>query len=518
MLDDIVSWVHNPEGLRLCWLSGGAGTGKSSVANSISEVFYKISRLGASFRFNRDKDRLNSPDYFFGNIAYQLAYFDKRLRNEILVNLQSHGNVQSLPLQNQAQRLIVDTTAGADLVGPLVIVVDALDESGDVDVRAPLLHALCMMIQSLPPYIKVIITSRDEQDIRVALGDIGTERSINDVAGTSDDIFAFIQAEMETLRKRQRHLGIGWPGLVVERKLTQLASGLFIWASVACKVISEDDAEVQLSALFEHAETSGTSMDKLDRLYLHIIQQAFGTKNPSSLGAFGYVVGSIIMVKDPLSEEGLDVLLGLGRHLLKHPLPLPNGLSIRLTSSGVIISSLRSLLRLDGGPVRILHPSVFDFFTSPHRCTDSRFRIDKATCNQFLALRCLSIMNDMLKMDICGIGSYTLLNSDIDNLGDRMKRCVPEALRYACPFFTKHIGDALGLGDAISEELGRFFSLHVLHWVEVMSLLGEISRAEDSIAELLVLPMVCVATCRHSHLTDIRAILDYSRIQSGLTY
>jgi hypothetical protein len=333
LFDDIISWVHDPDGCRLYWLSGGAGTGKSSVANSISDIFYRIGRLGASFRFNRDKDRLNSPDYLFGNVAYQLAYFDKTLETEVLAALQRHGNIQASPLQNQVQYLIVDTTNGVDLVGPVVIVIDALDESGNIDARAPLLRALCAMVEALPPYIKLIITSRDEQDIRSTLADISEDRSINNAAGTSDDILAFIQTEVSTLRKSQRRLGPDWPGPIIERKLTELASGLFIWASVACKFIFEDDAEVQMSTLLENTGTLGTSLDKLDRLYLHILRQAFGSNDTGPLQAIRYVVGSIITVKDPLSQEGMDILLGLGRHLLKCPLSLPNGVAIKLASS-----------------------------------------------------------------------------------------------------------------------------------------------------------------------------------------
>jgi hypothetical protein len=484
LLDDIVSWVHNPGGGQLYWLSGGAGTGKSSVANRISDIFYKVGRLGASFRFNRDKDNLNSPDYLFGNVAYQLSYFDKRLKIEVLATLQRHGNIQASPLLNQAQYLLVDTTNCADLAGPVVIVIDALDESGNAEGRTPLLRALSTTINALPLYIKLIITSRDEQDIRNVFADISENQSINDAAGTSKDILAFIQAEMTTLRKNQRGLGQCWPGLHIEQRLTMLASGLFIWASVACKFISEDDdAKVQLSTLLEHSGTSGTALDKLDQLYLHILRQAYGTKNAGSLDALRYVVGSIIVVKDPLSQQGLDMLLGLGRHLLHLPLSLPNGVSVKLTSEK-IVSALRSLLRLDGGPIRILHPSVFDFFTSPKRCSDPRFHINKETHNQVLASRCLGTMNEQLKMDICALGNYTILNSEVIDLHDRITCCIPEALRYSCRFFAQHIGDSLNLDEIVTEEPNVFLSCHLLHWIEVMSLLGEISRAESLMAQL----------------------------------
>jgi hypothetical protein len=352
-LDDIVSWVHHPDGGRLYWLSGGPGTGKSSVANSISRHFDKIGCLGASFRFSRDVNRLNSPDYLFGNIAYQLAHFDKRLNTKVLAALQRYGSIQYFPLQSQAQCLIVNTTTGADLDGPVVIVVDALDESGNIDARAPLLRALSTTVKALPHYIKLIITSRDEQDIRNSLADISKGLNINDAVHTSDDILAFIQTETRELQKTQRGLGQGWPGPAVERKLTELASGWFLWASLACKLLSEYDAEVQLRRLLGCAHRASTSLDTFDQLYLHVLQQAFGTKDAGSLEAVRYVVGSIITLKDPLSWEGLDMLLGLGRHPLQYPLSLNNGALIKLTSSREVISPLHPLLCLDGGIIRI---------------------------------------------------------------------------------------------------------------------------------------------------------------------
>jgi hypothetical protein len=102
-------------------------------------------------------------------------------------------------------------------------------------------------------------------------------------------------------------------------------------------------------------------------------------------------------------------------------------------------------------------------------------------------------MNEQLKMDICGLGDYTLLNSEVADLQDRITTCIPESLRYACRFFAQHIGDSLELDKMITEELGTFLTHHLLHWIEVMSLLGEIWRAEDSVAKLTEYEIVCIA-------------------------
>jgi adenylylsulfate kinase-like enzyme len=51
----IEEWIHTPgdESERILWLCGPAGTGKSSVANTIAERMDSLGRLAASFRFDR---------------------------------------------------------------------------------------------------------------------------------------------------------------------------------------------------------------------------------------------------------------------------------------------------------------------------------------------------------------------------------------------------------------------------------------------------------------------------------
>src|SRR6201999_1469958 len=49
LLDNIFTWIHSsdPNSERILWLSGPAGTGKSSVANSVAERMDSVGLLGA---------------------------------------------------------------------------------------------------------------------------------------------------------------------------------------------------------------------------------------------------------------------------------------------------------------------------------------------------------------------------------------------------------------------------------------------------------------------------------------
>jgi hypothetical protein len=111
---------------------------------------------------------------------------------------------------------------------------------------------------------------------------------------------------------------------------------------------------------------------------------------------------------------------------------------------------------------------------------DERFRIDLLAQNQILAIRCLAVMNSQLKFNICKIADPSLLNEEV---GDVPNRYISEALRYSCHFFVQHLAVVQNL-DTITGALEEFVSTHLLHWIEAMSWLGDITNAERSLQVL----------------------------------
>ncbi|KAA1478204.1 hypothetical protein DENSPDRAFT_758755, partial [Dentipellis sp. KUC8613] len=120
LIDDITSWIHDPDASRggVLWLSGPVGTGKSSVANTIAWLLKGLGRLGASFRFNKQVD----PSAVFRQIAYQLARINNAARDAILSVLKQKGDIASAALADQAMSVVVQPLRAVDLVGPVVIV------------------------------------------------------------------------------------------------------------------------------------------------------------------------------------------------------------------------------------------------------------------------------------------------------------------------------------------------------------------------------------------------------------
>ena len=477
-----MDWVHDCGSERILWLSGAAGTGKSSIANSVAQQLYSLGRLGASFHFNRDAVTSDTPGHLFGNLSYQLACFDDQLRMAVLAAIHS-GCGGAMSCRIQARTLLVEPIQQTEIVGPLVIVIDALDESGSDDgnvgtSRKTLVHAIVHEFSALPATVEVLITSRDEGSISQLMPQCTSclQMNLADVEGTERDIHKFIQHRMGQICKLHDGLSDNWPGATRGRKLAQYADGLFIWADVACTFIeSGDDPDVQLDELFNDEERV-TAEAKLDQLFVGVIGHSLNIGQDIRVNNWHYVVDTIVALKTPLTKSGMDSLLGLSMgHSSK---TLLDGRQIKLTTSSIIISSLRPILRVDSstsGVVRLLHKSVFDYLTTRAK---KPIRVNVSAQDGILAMQSLEIMNHNLHYNMCNIGNKSLLNSEVEGLAGCVSRCIPEALHYACLYFVNHLKDSVTSQPALERELYQFITFNLLHWLEVMSLLKQVHQAE----------------------------------------
>jgi hypothetical protein len=72
VLRDILLWAKNPRDQNVFWLNGLAGTGKSTIAQSFSEVVANDGFLGASFFCSRDYFDRRELKNIFPTLAYKV--------------------------------------------------------------------------------------------------------------------------------------------------------------------------------------------------------------------------------------------------------------------------------------------------------------------------------------------------------------------------------------------------------------------------------------------------------------
>jgi hypothetical protein len=460
ILADILSFLNGTmpdHRKRVVLLTGTAGMGKSAIARTIAEHFYEQKRLGSSFFFDRLDDAKNHPNNVFSTIACDIADLDPRIRERLCDVVKDNRRLRkSQSPREQFNYLILSPTKELNTVGPIIVVLDAMDECGVEESRKEFLGVLATETRQLPDNFRFLLTARPDTDIVRAMGSLDFVHHIPmenvDAALTTMDIRAFIQHELSELSQKPNER---WPDDHSLDALAGLSDELFIWASTACRFI-RGDSEGRGRSPDERMNLllSGNSrkLQRIDDLYLKVLRSAFDQDDPVVMNRFRSVMRVILAAKVPLSAMALNDLF-------------ESDVDVRAGTEWVI-PSLGSLLRgtfARDTPLQILHLSFSDFLTDDSR--SEAFFINLKEHTEKFAISCLSMMNQHLKRDICGVGPPLLSNAEITNIQGRITKW--EALRYACRFFGAHLIDIPTKTESVLDRVLISF-LHTLLWIAAM--------------------------------------------------
>jgi hypothetical protein len=258
IIEIIIGWVYLFPERRLFWLNGLAGSGKSTLSTTLAN-FFRERGLGAFIFFDRDVQERSYPPNVIRTMAYQLGSFDNRIGAAIRTAFKNIPSIADSPLRLQFRKLIIEPISSLSTTGaeePIIIILDGLDECGDVESRKELLSLLSAETVYLPSYIRVLITSRDEFDIRTAFM-TKSHVMVHELDIMSDDntqdILSFFRFQMAEISAKNFSLSLepNWPGDAAINKLVARAAGLFVWASTACRFIDGHDPRKCLEVLLK---------------------------------------------------------------------------------------------------------------------------------------------------------------------------------------------------------------------------------------------------------------------------
>ena len=481
VLDEIESWVRDFDKSPVFWLNGVAGTGKTTIAQTISERLLVDGLLGASFFCSRDFEDRSNLGFIFPTLAFQLAHKYPEFRSLLVPLLQWNPDIVHESLYSQMDKLIVGPLRSADI--STIIVIDALDECTDDEPQSVILSVIGRLVGEIPK-VKFFVTGRPEPHIksgfRLALLKPLTEVFILHSVQSSlinNDIKLFLKHELSELARR-RDLG-GWPSDSHVDVLCRRAAGLFIYAVATINFLDGrlDLPDKQLEMIINfpdstdhEGKTQFQPNKTLDSLYAWILQETFSVNNTVVYPKVRSIVGTIALVANPLPPSGVAELVGLEtREVLLY------------------LTSIQSLLVLDedpSQPVKPFHKSFPDFITSPKRCLDKRFYISPETLHHELALNCLRVMNSGLGQDLLALPKFAL-NSEVEDLQTRVRDRVSFALRYACQSWHNHLTGTRGDVVDVVSKLRIFLAEKFLDWLEIISVLGATRRAVVVLEKLI---------------------------------
>jgi len=237
------------------WLYGGAGVGKSALAQSLSESFQAKKGLAASFFFFRSDASRNNGDHLIPTLVSQLVNTVKGLDWFVWNKVGTTPGLFTKQHQVQMQELLVEplcrlksqNATGSPprrVVRPRLVVIDGIDECQNPDVQCELLRVIARAIPHIPHPLRFLITSRPESHItRVFNYDRDLQAAIIHRYNLSDDpdadadIQKFLDTEFKEICRVHplgKYLPRDWPDI---SRLVERSSGHFIYASTVIRYI-----------------------------------------------------------------------------------------------------------------------------------------------------------------------------------------------------------------------------------------------------------------------------------------
>lgn len=395
------------------WLHGGAGAGKSALAQTLAHEFKKSGKLAASFFFSRAKGSTSNGDHLIPTLVFQLfeaipgiqPIIEDRIRkNPALFTKTREVHMRTLfhePLESYRR-------ANPTRLDPLLIVIDGLDECQNPDTQCDLLKILAEAIPYLPYPFRFFISSRPEAHIVRTFDHENSFKEIrnsvqrynlSDDADADSDIRLYLEQNFKDIRQSHPLSARlqDWPDQADVDTLVEWSSKHFIYASTAMVYIGDrihnplDRLRVILLRIPPPSKRD-KPFARLDSLYDLIYESLDKDHVNNILCALGLlrVIADSRSIEEGLFRRGTSSKILFFEcspssdyrgtiYIINHLLETrPERRCVEL-----LLDPLRSLFFLDEDDIFPLHKSLFDYLLDPTR--SGPFHVDLRLCHRLLA-------------------------------------------------------------------------------------------------------------------------------------
>jgi hypothetical protein len=488
---ELADWASDgAQTLTTLWLNGMAGTGKTAIASTFARNMEDQGILGATFFIDRQQAERRDLSRIVQTLAYALAVHNQEQLRAVWTVLRDDPTFERLSYQEQA-RLLIKKPLDFGRPETLVVVIDGLDECGAAE-GATLVHTLVASLTNHP--IKLFLTSRNEVDIvNTFCGTTHDAIKLQEI-GVSGDVRLYWEHNLDELCRRNRLPD--WRPMVSIERLVELTGHLFIYATTILKIIRNTIASPlkKLRDLLDVSRAeSGYAIafvgpvhhGPLEKLYIHILSEALKDNEGRIITEYAHhlhdILELVIFTQAPVTPQAVSDLLSMDIDVLDAYLS-------RL-SSVLIVPDATSPNDL----IRPLHQSFPDFVRQQGHVVHPALTIRVDLAHKNVIEHCLRQLNKLLHINMCQIQDASLLNSEVRDLGIRLREYVTEALRYSCCFWVIHCLEhirAANMQAEIPDGLDDFCASHLLHWIEVLSLTGDLYAIQRTMPELVLMVKV----------------------------
>ncbi|TFK65100.1 hypothetical protein BDN72DRAFT_740254, partial [Pluteus cervinus] len=194
----LILWPDNLAAGPVRWIYGWAGTGKTTIAQTMAEYWAQEGRLVASFFFSRSSEDTSTIHKFKETIAHQLLQI-LSFPDEVLHLFHREE------LSTRGWAAIVDALSSLPPQPPMIIILDGLDECHNFNEVATLLRDILGSAYQLQHSVKFLISCRPERPIEKSFDQFDPGNSyrihLGQSEGDNDDLRTFLRVSFERIHQ-----------------------------------------------------------------------------------------------------------------------------------------------------------------------------------------------------------------------------------------------------------------------------------------------------------------------------
>ncbi|KAJ2929070.1 hypothetical protein H1R20_g8021, partial [Candolleomyces eurysporus] len=471
LLAMLLVWATDPSSPHLFWLSGLAGTGKTTVSKTLCSQLNDRGLLGASFFCTLKESDKRDVYLIIPTLAKILAEERPKFGDALEAILESDRgcrNPAEMELKDQYSKLILQpaekTFAANEL---LVLGVDALDECEDQDAVKLFLAAIVSQRPTIP--LKFFLTSRPEISLRESF-EASTHHGwlrLHDIEAdiVRADILLYLNERFKHIPRVYKHYQADWPPPEIQTILN-VSGTLFIIAATMVAYIATYSGN-HLKRFQELGRpASNVQLSGIGALYSRILTEAFKELEQEEADMICSCLSLLLTAQKPISVNTYAKLLST------------DALAIREA-----FKSLHSVVQIpdegcDDAPISIFHASFVDYLTA-EKYHGNQWAIDRCTAHCHTAGACFTLMDSGLYFGISGAKTSYRSNDD-----QPTSLQVEAALAYACTAWGEHVLHA-GITQLLQLKIQEFVETEkVLYWLEALSVLKNVSYAHNTLWQI----------------------------------
>ncbi|KAL7815583.1 WD40 repeat-like protein [Trichoderma gracile] len=464
---DYQTWLRNDD-KRLLWVKGDPGKGKTMLlCGLVNEITKRVAQSG------------NAVSYFFCQATMPtINNHLSVLRGLIWLIADQQPSLLSYVREKydrSGKDLFEGPNAWYSLAGIFrsilqdaklkmtYVIVDGLDEC-----TTGLPELLELIKEILPLHnVKWILSSRNWPEIQAILEDTPDAQGVNlslevNAAVVADAVDAYIseKASKVKLFNRNDHLREEAFKLIKEK-----ANGTFLWVSIVFQQLQR--MKFLDGGLFSLMERLNAFPKGLTELYDRMLKQIKDLDSEQESELCQTVLGICVVAYQPLRLQELATLAGFEDDLTE-----PSALRTLIETCG-------SFLTVKDELVYFIHQSSKEYLTTSNGAQSAIFPNGTNKVHHKMAMQSLEIMERMLCRDMYKLQNPAILTDDIST---------PEpdplvSLRYPCSYWLRHLCISMDSFDPSDGKVLKFLRKHILHWLEVMSLMGNPSGGVPYVVE-----------------------------------